>query len=68
MVIFIKKIIRITLGYGECNSFGFQGLITPESKQYGKTQTGGCSKKDVFPRNKIKHVRGKLLVTTCKLM
>ena len=32
-VYFHKKIIRFKLGYRERNSFGFEGLIIPESKQ-----------------------------------
>ena len=54
------------MGYRELNSFGFEGLITPESKQWENTQTVGYSKTDIFPRNKIRHVHGKLRVTTCK--
>ena len=30
------------------------------------TESRLFQKKDVFPRNKIRHVHGKLLVTTCK--
>ena len=58
--------ICFTLSNRECNSFGFEGLVIPESKQWENTQTVGFSKRDVFPRNKIRHVHSKLLVTTCK--
>ena len=56
----------LTLCYGERNSFGFEGLITPESKQWENTRTVSYSKKEVFPRKTIRLVHGKLLVTTCK--
>ena len=32
----------------------------------GKHTDGRLFQKDAFPRNKIRHVHGKLLVTTCK--
>ena len=32
------------LGYRERNSFGFEDLIIPESKQYENTETVGYSK------------------------
>ena len=58
MFIVIKN-NTFTLGYRECNSFGFEGLITPVSKQWENTQMVGYSKKDVFPRNKIRHALDK---------